>query len=68
MPFASRASARFLIKQNVAISFGIKALFVVLALFGATTLWAAVLADVGTSLLVTLNGMRPLRFEAKKEA
>ncbi len=70
LPFAVRLSrfARFLIKQNVAISFGIKALFLVLALFGATALWAAVLADVGTSLLVTLNGMRPLRFEAKKEA
>jgi Cd2+/Zn2+-exporting ATPase len=67
LPFAVRLSrfARYLIKQNVAISFGIKALFLVLALFGATALWAAVLADVGTSLLVTLNGMRPLRFEAK---
>lgn len=70
LPFAVRLSrfARYLIKQNVAISFGIKALFLVLALFGATALWAAVLADVGTSLLVTLNGMRPLRFEARKEA
>ncbi len=53
--------ARALIRQNVAISFGIKIVFLVLALMGATSLWAAVLADVGTSLLVTLNGMRPLR-------
>ncbi len=53
--------ARALIRQNVGISFGIKIVFLVLALFGATSLWAAVLADVGTSLLVTLNGMRPLR-------
>lgn len=65
LPFAVRLSrfARRLIKQNVIISFGVKALFVVLALNGATALWAAILADVGTSLIVTLNGMRPLRFE-----
>jgi Cd2+/Zn2+-exporting ATPase len=65
LPFAVRLSrfARHLIKQNVIISFGVKALFVVLALNGATALWAAILADVGTSLVVTLNGMRPLRFE-----
>jgi Cd2+/Zn2+-exporting ATPase len=68
LPFAVRLSrfARHLIRQNVIISFGIKALFLVLALFGATALWAAILADVGTSLLVTLNGMRPLRFEEKR--
>ncbi len=53
--------ARTLIRQNVAISFGIKIVFLVLALLGATSLWVAVLADVGTALLVTLNGMRPLR-------
>ncbi len=53
--------ARRLIVQNVAISFVVKALFLVLAFFGGTTLWVAVLADMGVSLLVTLNGMRPLR-------
>ncbi len=53
--------ARSLIRQNVTISFSIKLVFLVLALLGATSLWAAVLADVGTSLVVTLNGMRPLR-------
>jgi Cd2+/Zn2+-exporting ATPase len=65
LPFALRLSrfARRLIMENVVISFGIKALFLVLALNGATALWAAILADVGTSLVVTLNGMRPLRFE-----
>ncbi len=51
-----------IIKQNVAFSLGVKALFMGLAFFGAATLWMAVLADVGTSLLVTLNGMRPLRY------
>lgn len=65
LPFALRLArfTRRLITQNVAVSFGIKLLFVVLALNGATALWAAILADVGTSLVVTLNGMRPLRFE-----
>jgi Cd2+/Zn2+-exporting ATPase len=60
LPFAVRLSrfARRLIVMNVVISFGIKALFIGLALLGVTSLWAAVLADVGTSLLVTLNGMR----------
>jgi Cd2+/Zn2+-exporting ATPase len=53
--------ARRLIVENVAISFGVKALFLVLAFFGGTSLWMAVLADMGISLLVTLNGMRPLR-------
>jgi Cd2+/Zn2+-exporting ATPase len=50
--------ARQLIKQNMIISFGVKGVFIVLALFGATSLWLAILADVGTSLVVTLNGMR----------
>ncbi len=63
LPFALTLArfARQLIRENVGISFAVKALFVVLALFGATSLWMAVLADMGTSLLVTLNGMRPLR-------
>lgn len=63
LPFAIRLS-RFafkLIRQNVIISFGVKALFLILALFGLTSLWVAILADVGMSLLVTMNGMRPLR-------
>ena len=60
LPFALGLArfAKQLIKQNVGVSFAVKALFLVLALFGATSLWVAILADVGTSLLVTLNGMR----------
>jgi cation transport ATPase len=34
-----------------------------LAINGEASLWLAVLADVGMSLIVTLNGMRPLRME-----
>jgi Cd2+/Zn2+-exporting ATPase len=46
---------------NLALSLGIKMAFVVLVLFGMGTMWMAVAADMGTSLLVTLNGMRLLR-------
>ena len=63
LPFAVRLArlARRLIWQNVLLSFSVKAVFLVLAFFGLTSLWVAILADVGMSLLVTLNGMRPLR-------
>ena len=49
------------IKQNIAISLFIKALFLALAVAGVATLWMAVFADVGTSLIVIANGMRLLR-------
>ncbi|RMG84177.1 MAG: cadmium-translocating P-type ATPase [Chloroflexi bacterium] len=63
LPFTIRLArfARRLIKQNIVLSFGVKAMFIVLALLGLASLWMAVLADVGVSLLVTLNGMRPMR-------
>lgn len=48
------------IRQNVAFSLTTKAVFLILALAGVATLWMAVFADTGVSLLVTLNGMRPL--------
>ncbi len=65
LPFAVRLShfARSLIRQNVVISLGIKFIFVLLALGGLTSLWLAVLADVGVSLLVTTNGMRAARYQ-----
>ncbi len=53
--------ARGIIRQNVALSLGIKAVFLALALAGLATLWMAVFADMGASLIVTLNGMRLLR-------
>jgi Cd2+/Zn2+-exporting ATPase len=63
LPFAVRLSqrARGIIRQNVALSLGIKAVFLLLALGGVATLWMAVFADMGASLIVTLNGMRLLR-------
>ncbi|MGH8286893.1 MAG: HAD-IC family P-type ATPase, partial [Steroidobacteraceae bacterium] len=53
--------ARALVKQNVVASLGLKLAFLVLAVAGLAGLWLAVLADVGATLLVTLNGMRLLR-------
>jgi Zn2+/Cd2+-exporting ATPase len=54
-------SAERIIRQNVAISILIKGLFVLLAPFGLVALWLAVLADMGTSIAVTLNGLRLFR-------
>jgi Cd2+/Zn2+-exporting ATPase len=50
--------AQAIIRQNIILSLGIKALFLLLAIPGWTTLWMAVFADMGASLLVTLNGLR----------
>jgi Cd2+/Zn2+-exporting ATPase len=50
-----------IIKQNIAFSLVLKAAFLLLTLPGWATLWMAVFADMGASLLVTLNGMRMLR-------
>lgn len=56
----ARATMR-VIRQNVAVSIGVKAVFLLLTLAGVTNLWLAVLADMGTSLLVTLNALRLVR-------
>jgi Cd2+/Zn2+-exporting ATPase len=47
--------------QNIALALGIKAVFFGLALFGSATMWMAVFADMGASLLVVFNGLRLLR-------
>jgi Cd2+/Zn2+-exporting ATPase len=47
--------------QNIALALGIKAVFFVLAVFGSATMWMAVFADMGASLLVVANGLRLLR-------
>ncbi|MEO8119175.1 MAG: heavy metal translocating P-type ATPase [Rhodoferax sp.] len=50
-----------LLIQNIVLALGIKAVFLVLTLTGAGTMWMAVFADVGASLLVVGNGLRLLR-------
>ena len=47
--------------QNIVLALGIKAVFLVLAVFGNATMWMAVFADMGASLLVVFNGLRLLR-------
>jgi Cd2+/Zn2+-exporting ATPase len=49
------------VKQNIALSLGLKLVVLGLAIPGLASLWLAVLADVGATLVVTLNGMRMLR-------
>jgi Cd2+/Zn2+-exporting ATPase len=47
--------------QNIALALGIKAVFLALALFDNASMWMAVFADMGASLLVVFNGLRLLR-------
>ena len=47
--------------QNIALALGIKAVFLVLAVFGNASMWMAVFADMGASLLVVVNGLRLLK-------
>ncbi|TWO68107.1 heavy metal translocating P-type ATPase [Caenimonas sedimenti] len=47
--------------QNIVLALGIKGVFFVLAVFGSATMWMAVFADMGASLLVVANGLRLLR-------
>ncbi|MBN8746207.1 putative cadmium-transporting ATPase [Xylophilus ampelinus] len=47
--------------QNIALALGIKAVFFGLAVFGQATMWMAVFADMGASLLVVANGLRLLK-------
>ena len=50
-----------ILKQNIVVALGIKAVFMALALMGMATLWMAVFADMGASLLVVFNGLRLLK-------
>ncbi len=56
----SRRTHRVLV-QNITLALGIKAVFLALTLAGEGTLWMAVFADMGASLLVVFNGLRLLR-------
>ncbi len=56
----SRATAQVLM-QNIVLALGIKAVFLVLTFTGHATMWMAVFADMGASLLVVGNGLRLLR-------
>ncbi len=62
LPWLIRHSKRTLavIRQNIVLSLSVKALFVVLTFTGSATLWAAIAADMGVSLLVIVNALRLL--------
>lgn len=57
-----------ILKQNMWLALGIKAMFVLLTISGQATLWMAVFADVGVSLLVIFNGLRLLRWKPAPSA
>ncbi|MGO3928346.1 heavy metal translocating P-type ATPase [Rhodopseudomonas pseudopalustris] len=63
LPWLIRHSRRTLaiIRQNIAFSLGVKALFFVLTFAGLANLWGAIAADTGASLLVVANALRLLR-------
>ena len=63
LPWLVRHSRRTLsiIRQNIGFSLAIKAIFVILTLAGWSSLWAAIAADIGASLLVVFSGLRLLK-------
>src|SRR5699024_1721797 len=64
LPFTVKLSRKALntIKGNIAFSIGIKIFALLLVIPGWLTLWIAILADVGATILVALNGLRLLRW------
>lgn len=67
LPFTLKLSrkALFIIKQNITFSLGIKLLALLLVIPGWLTLWIAIFADMGATLIVTLNGIRLLGVKNK---
>lgn len=52
---------RSILLQNIVLALVVKAAFLALAIFGSATMWMAIFADMGASLLVIFNGLRLLR-------
>ena len=67
LPYTIQLSRKALkiIKQNIIFSLGIKALALILVIPGWLTLWIAIFADMGATLIVTLNSMRLLKIKEK---
>lgn len=67
LPYTIKLSRKALniIKQNISFSLGIKIVALLLVVPGWLTLWIAIIADMGATLLVTLNGLRLLRLKDK---
>lgn len=50
-----------IVRQNIVFALGVKGLVLILAAFGTATMWEAVFADVGVSVIAILNAMRALK-------
>ncbi|ASG68656.1 hypothetical protein CDV26_09860 [Francisella halioticida] len=63
LPWLIKHSKRTLdiIKQNVTFAIAVKAIFISLAMANLTTLWMAIAADIGTTLIVIINALRLLK-------
>lgn len=70
LPWLIRHSRRTLrvVQENIAFAVGEKLLFLSLAIFGLATLWMAIAADMGASLLVISNGLKLLRGQRNPES
>ena len=53
------------IHQNITVALGLKAVFLITTLLGITSLWMAILADTGATVLVTMNALRLLGDKSK---
>jgi Cd2+/Zn2+-exporting ATPase len=63
----SRAALRN-IRQNITVALGLKVVFLTATLIGLSSLWMAILADTGATVIVTANALRLLRFSSASEA
>ena len=54
--------------QNIVLALGIKFVFLFLALFENASMWMAVFADMGASLIVVFNGLRLITFKPKSKS
>ena len=50
-----------IVKQNIILAIGIKVLFLILSTFGLMTMWGAIFADVGVTLIAVVNALRILK-------
>ena len=50
-----------IVKQNIIFAIGVKILFLILGAFGFVTMWGAVFADVGVTLIAVINALRALK-------
>ena len=52
-----------IVKQNIVFAIGVKVLFLILSGFGMMSMWGAIFADVGVTLLAVLNALRLMKIK-----